>query len=251
MGMAQHKAGPGMFTASRRCSRLEPATITDRRYPLLFQQGETAFGVPIADGQHPHDFIMELAALYDLKLGDEELLTLYFAPVGDPAIGPTAYPHRASASEDPVGALGHHQEDSTHIAADVLPLGLLMASRGSKPRDFMDANRTNFAGISIRARSIRGRCVLRFSRGKTGAAQYSYARITSPEGLFPAENQERMTASIMYNRPLSDGNWSNTSSGATHSLQDHSIFNSYLLESLVRFRTRNEPGRASRMPPLQ
>ena len=69
----------------------------DRRYPLLFQQGETAFGVPIADGQHPHDFFMELAALYDLKLGEKALLSFYFAPVGDPAIGPTAYPHRASA----------------------------------------------------------------------------------------------------------------------------------------------------------
>ena len=48
---------------------LEPATVTQRFYPLLFQQGETAFGRPINDGQHPHDFIMELAALYDLRLG--------------------------------------------------------------------------------------------------------------------------------------------------------------------------------------
>ena len=50
---------------------LEPATVTGRRYPLLFQQGETAYGVPIADGQHPHDFFMELAAIYDWKLGEK------------------------------------------------------------------------------------------------------------------------------------------------------------------------------------
>jgi hypothetical protein len=31
------------------------------------------------------------------------LLSFYFAPVGDPAIGPAAYPHRASAAEKPVG----------------------------------------------------------------------------------------------------------------------------------------------------
>ena len=122
MGMAQHKAGPGVLTI-RSMLTLEPATITERRYPLLFQQGETAFGVPIADGQHPHDFIMELGALYDIKFGERGLLTLYFAPVGDPAIGPTAYPHRESAAENPVGALGHHQEDSTHIAADVATVG--------------------------------------------------------------------------------------------------------------------------------
>ena len=57
MGMAQHKLGAGVFTI-RNMLTLEPATITDRRYPLLFQQGETAYGVPIADGQYPHDFVM-------------------------------------------------------------------------------------------------------------------------------------------------------------------------------------------------
>jgi hypothetical protein len=28
---------------------LEPATVTDRRYPELFQTGETAYGVPLVD----------------------------------------------------------------------------------------------------------------------------------------------------------------------------------------------------------
>jgi hypothetical protein len=103
---------------------LEPATVTDRRYPLLSQQVETAYGAPIADGQHPRDFFMEPAALYDLPVGEHNLLTFYVAPEGDPAIGPTAYPHRASASENPVGTLGHHQEDSTHIANDVVTVGI-------------------------------------------------------------------------------------------------------------------------------
>ena len=100
MPMAQHKAGPGVFTARVMLS-LEPATVSKERYPMLFQQGETAYGVPIADGQHPHNFFMELAALYDLKLGERSLLSFYAAPVGAPAIGPTAYPHRASAFEEP------------------------------------------------------------------------------------------------------------------------------------------------------
>ena len=62
MPMAQHSLGTGQLTV-RAMFSLEPATVTDRRYPLLFQQGETAYGAPIADGQHPHDFFMELAAL--------------------------------------------------------------------------------------------------------------------------------------------------------------------------------------------
>jgi len=49
-----------------------------------------------------------------------------------------------------------------------------------------------------------------------------------------------MTASVMYNRPLQNGNWANTLLwGRTRSLEDNSIFNSYLFESTVRFHTRN------------
>lgn len=239
MGMTQHNCGPGVFTI-RNMLTLEPATITDRRYPLLFQQGETAYGVPIADGQHPHDFVMELAVLYDLKLGDNGLLSFYVAPVGDPAIGPTAYPHRASAAEDPVASLGHHQEDSTHVAADVITAGLtyhiirIEASgfHGREPDEFRwDIDQGKIDSWSTR---------LTFQPGKNWSGQYSYGRITSPEALFPAENQERMTASAMYNCPLQEGNWSSTFVwGRTRSLQDDAIFNSYLFESTLRFLTRN------------
>ena len=239
MGMAQREAGPGVFT-TRLMLSLEPATVTDRRYPLLFQQGETAFGVPIADGQHPHDFFMELAALYDLKLGEKAMLSFYFAPTGDPAIGPTAYPHRASAFENPVGTLGHHQEDSTHIADDVVTVGLTYrivriegsGFHGREPDEF----RWNIDQGKIDSWSTR----LTMQPGENWSGQYSYGRITSPESLFPTENQERMTASIIYNRPFQDGNWANTLLwGRTRSLEDNSIFNSYLFESTVRFHNRN------------
>jgi hypothetical protein len=244
MGMAQHKAGPGTFTVRAMLS-LEPATVTGRRYPLLFQQGETAFGVPIVDGQHPHDFVMELAVLYDLKLGEKSLLSFYFAPMGDPAIGPTAYPHRASAIEDPVGTLGHHQQDSTHIADDVVTVGFthrtvrLEASgfHGREPDEF----RWDIDSGKIDSWSTR----LTIQPGKNWSGQYSYGRLTSPEGLFPGEDQERMTASVMYNQPLADGklgdgNWASTVLwGRTRSLQDNSVFNSYLFESTLRFLTRN------------
>jgi hypothetical protein len=239
MGMAQRDLGPGKFTV-RAMLTLEPATITGERYPLLFQQGETAYGVPIADGQHPHNFVMELAALYDAKLGSNGLLSFYAAPVGDPALGPTAYPHRASAAEDPIAALGHHQEDSTHIAADVITVGLtygiarIEASgfHGREPgEDRWEINQGKVDSWSTR---------LTIQPGKNWSGQYSYGRIKSPESLFPTEDQERMTASVMYNRPLHAGNWTSTLVwGRTRSLQDDSIFDSYLVESTVRFRTRN------------
>jgi hypothetical protein len=219
---------------------LEPGTVSDRRYPLLFQQGETAFSVPIVDGQHPHDFIMELAALYDLKLGERSLLSFYFAPMGDPALGPTAYPHRASASENPIAALGHHQEDSTHIADDVATVGVThgivraeaSGFHGREPDEF----RWDIDSGKIDSWSTR----LTVQPGRNWSGQYSYGRIKSPEALFPDEDQARMTASIMYNRPLNSGNWASTILwGRTRSLTDNSIFNSYLAESTLRFKSKN------------
>src|SRR5262249_34943649 len=105
----------------------EPATITKRRYPLLFQTGETAYGLSIIDGQHPHDLFMELAGRYDVTAGEGIHLFVYGGPVGEAALGPTPFPHRASASENPLAPLGHHQQDSTHIATNVISVG---AARG-------------------------------------------------------------------------------------------------------------------------
>jgi hypothetical protein len=240
MPMAQRAWGPGQLTLRTMLS-LEPATVTGRQYPLLFQQGETAYGNPIADGQHPHDFVMEFGALYDLHLGGRILLSFYVAPVGDPAIGPTAYPHRESAIESPVGTLGHHQEDSTHISDDVVTVGvtngwLRLEGSGFHGRE-PNEHRWQVQQGSIDSWSTR----LTVQPGKNWSAQYSYGRLHSPEALFPTSDQERMTASVMYNRPSSNnGNWATTLVwGRTLDLPDNHIENSYLLESTLRFRSRN------------
>ena len=255
MPMAMREFGPngrfGQLTLRTMLS-LEPATISGRQFPQLFQQGETAFAKPIVDGQHPHDFVMELAALYDLRLGHHALLSLYAAPVGDPAIGPTAYPHRLSASENPLAALGHHQQDSTHIAFNVLTAGVtwhtlrLEASgfHGGEPSEDRWHFQPSSNGLAVDSFSAR----LTVSPTPNWTSQYSIAHITSPEALYPGEDQQRQTASIMYNRPfgstsadgVSTGNWSSTLIwGRTLSLTDHSKENSYLLESLLKFHARN------------
>jgi hypothetical protein len=124
MASAEHRAGAkGAFALDLMLS-LEPATVTDRRYPLLFQTGETAYGKPLVDAQHPHNFVMSLGFKYARTLTQNTTLELYFAPVGDPALGPVAYPHRASAMEIPQATLSHHWQDSTHIADDVITAGL-------------------------------------------------------------------------------------------------------------------------------
>jgi hypothetical protein len=202
MPMARHALGSRGQITFRTMLSLEPATISNRNYPLLFQQGETAYDAPIVDGQHPHNFFMEVAALYDLKLSPNALLSFYFAPVGDPAIGPTAYPHRLSASEDPIAALGHHQMDSTHIAFSVLTGGFtyrwarleLSGFHGAEPTE----DRWHFApspnGHAIDSVSTR----LTVSPAADWSGQYSIAHIVSPEALYPGEDQQRQTASVMY-----------------------------------------------------
>lgn len=239
MPMAEHPMGRGRLTL-RSMFSLEPATVTGERYPLLFQQGETAYGLPIADGQHPHNFVMELAALYDLPFGERRLLSLYIAPEGDPALGPTAFPHRASASENPVGALGHHQEDSTHIASDVITAGFAqgivrLEGSGFHGRE-PDEHRWNINQGKIDSWSAR----LTLQPRPNWSGQFSYGRIASPEALSPGEDQTRTTASIMYNRPFSHGNWASTAVwGRTRSIPDSSKENSYLFESTVRFWNAN------------
>src|SRR5207253_5756501 len=80
MPMAQRKLGRGTLTL-RTMFSLEPGTVTGERYPELFQQGETAYGKPIVDGQHPHDFLMEVAAIYDYRVSEHTLLSVYAAPI--------------------------------------------------------------------------------------------------------------------------------------------------------------------------
>jgi hypothetical protein len=239
MPMAQRQIGRGQLTLRTMLS-LEPATVTSRYYPLPFQQGETAFGKPINDGQHPHDFVMELAALYDLRLGANGLLSFYAAPVGDPAIGPSAYAHRASASEDPVASLGHHLQDSTHIANDVVTGGLtykqvrIEASgfHGREPDEF----RWNIDSGAIDSWSTR----LTVQPGQNWSAQYSFAHLTSPEDLHANEDVQRMTASVMYNRPLVRGSWASTLLwGRNRVIQTGQVFNGYLAESTYQFAERN------------
>jgi hypothetical protein len=239
MPMAQRQVGPGTLTVRTMLS-FEPWTVTNRYYPELFQQGETAFGKPIVDGQHPHDFIMELAALYDLKVGERGLLSFYFAPMGDPAMGPTAYPHRASASEDPIAPLGHHLEDSTHIADDVITTGFtykiarIEASgfHGREPDEF----RWDIDSGKIDSWSIRGTV----NPAQNWSAQYSFAHLTSPEALHPEEDLQRMTASVMYNRSVPRGNWATTLVwGRNRSLDTGLVWNGYLAESTLRFIERN------------
>ncbi|MGH7679283.1 MAG: hypothetical protein ACRENU_12500, partial [Gemmatimonadaceae bacterium] len=84
---------------------LDPATIDKCGYPLLLQSGESCDGQPLVDRQHAHDFLMEVAALYERPIASNLAFLVYAAPSGEPALGPVAFMHRPSAMDEPQAPL--------------------------------------------------------------------------------------------------------------------------------------------------
>ena len=201
---AIHKLGRGSIMLRSMLS-LEPATITDRRYPLLFQTGETAYGLPIVDGQHPHNLLMEVSIQYAHPLGEQAMWDVYYAPVGDPALGPVAYPHRASAAEIPQATLGHHWEDSTHIAYNVLTSGFTYGKLRLEASGFYGRepgeNRWTLDPGPMDSWSAR----VTVFPAKNWVAQVSTGRLHNPEALQPGD-VVRTTSSVEYTRPAGCGN---------------------------------------------
>ena len=164
---------------------------------------------------------------------------IYAAPVGDPALGPVAYPHRASAMELPQATLSHHWQDSTHISDDVVTLGISRGKIKVEASGFHGAepgeNRWIIQQGAIDSWSAR----LWYFPAKNWAAQISGGRITHPEALEPGD-QIRLTGSLHYTRPMQGSAWSssfvwgrNHDTGTLHNL------NSYLAESVLPVGSRN------------
>ena len=63
---------------------------------------------------------MQLAAVWRMPIGTQTGFTLAGGPSAEPALGPVAFMHRASAMENPMSPLAHHTLDSTHIAFGVV-----------------------------------------------------------------------------------------------------------------------------------
>ena len=119
MGMFGRKTGASNLTINTMLS-LDPLTVGKQGYRELFQVGETFEGKPLIDYQHPHDFFMQLAAVWRQPIGTKTGFTLAGGPSAEPALGPVAFMHRASARENPMSPLSHHTFDSTHIAFGVV-----------------------------------------------------------------------------------------------------------------------------------
>lgn len=180
MAMAQHPLWGGDLSLRTMLS-LEPATVAGAGYAQLLQTGEFYNGVHLHDHQHPHDLFMEVALDYRRPLTDWLGFELYGGPSGEPALGPVAFMHRASAEEDPFPPLAHHWQDSTHVTFGVATAGLytdklkLEASwfNGREPdQNRWDFDLRAFDSFSVRLWAIPEEHV---------ALQVSYGYLASPE----------------------------------------------------------------------
>jgi hypothetical protein len=236
MGMADRPLGGGHLMLRSMLS-LEPLTV-GKKYPELFQTGETIGGRPIVDAQHPHDLFMELAAEYARPLTAKTTAFIYAAPVGDPALGPVAYPHRASASELPQATLSHHVQDSTHIAASVLTVGAQSGAFGYAFSGFHgrepDENRWDIETGRIDSWSAR----VTFDPNPHWTAQISTGRLTSPEAREPGDVQ-RSTASVSYSTALRAGQLDSSVIFGHNQRSEGRAVSSWLAESVLQFGALN------------
>ena len=208
MLMAEPNAGKGRLML-RGMFSAEPWTTPSGGFPELFQTGETYKGRSIIDAQHTHDPFMELAAAYTLPLTENVSINLYGGAIAEPALGPGAFMHRPSPSENPSAPLGHHWMDSTHIAHGVFTAGVAAGRfkveswifRGAEP----DENRKTIDFSKLHSYSGR----LWFTPTREWTMQVSYGYLTNPEALEPGI-LKRWTASIHHNRAWGDGNWANS-----------------------------------------
>lgn len=249
MGMAQRPVGNAGTLGFRAMLSPDPF-MGANGYPLLFATGETANGrTPLMDRQHPHDLFMELSGSYSHMLSERDSMFLYFGLPGEPALGPPAFMHRVSGMDIPEAPITHHWLDSTHISYGVLTAGVILDNieaevsgfRGREP----DQHRYNIEHPALDSVSTR----LTWNPTPDLSGQVSWGYLKSPEQLEPNVNENRVTASLTYNKPLGEGNnWATTFAWGRKILHPGHTLDGFLLESAVVFQdTHTLFGRAERV----
>ena len=213
MLMARRPAGAGRVGVRAMLSA-EPLTIPGCGYLNQLATGETCEGDTIHDRQHPHDLFMELAGDYDRPIRGSLRWQVYAGLAGEPALGPAAFPHRLSASPNPIAPISHHWLDATHITFGLVTTGLydrrwkaeVSVFNGREP----DEGRADLDLGPLDSVSAR----VSFLPTDTLAFQVSAGHLNEAEAGFPPEpptDVNRATASVTYHRPLRQGGiWATT-----------------------------------------
>ncbi|MEI9932515.1 MAG: hypothetical protein WDM89_18750 [Rhizomicrobium sp.] len=202
-------------------------------YPLLLATGETANGTtPLVDRQHPHDLFMELSSSFSHRFTNTDSGFLYLGYPGEPALGPTAFMHRASAMDIPEAPITHHWLDSTHITFGVVTAGFVHDDVKLEVSQFTgrepDQNRFDFDPIKLDSTAVR----VSWNPDANWSLQTSWGFLKSPEQLEPTIDENRITASATYIKPLGeDSSLATTLAWGEKLLSDSTNLNGVLLET--------------------
>ena len=235
MGMAQRKVGQRGLFQIRAMLSLDPLTVGNGGYPLLFQTGESYKGQPLIDKQHPHDLVSELSVSYSHAFSKDIDLYGYVGYPGEPALGPPAFMHRISSFNNPDAPLSHHWQDASHILFGVGTVGFRYkwakiegsAFKGREP----DENRYNFDKPKFDSYSYR----LSINPSPSLALQFSQGLLTNPEEAHPGENVTRTTASVLHSKGLGPGSYVTSAFvWGRNSHHDGEGENSFLAESSLQ-----------------
>ena len=230
MGMLNRSQGRHQIGFNAMLS-LDPATVGRSGYGEIFQVGETLDGKPLVDRQHPHDFLMQLAATWRVAFG-ATALTIAGGPSGEPTLGPVAFMHRPSAAGLLFAPLGHHTFDSTHISFGVITASVARGRwtiegsifNGREPdedRWDLDLGRLDSAAGRVW-----------FRPAAEWEVQVSSGLLRDPEPLAPGDAR-RTTTSLAWFRPRPDGLHAVTAGygvTAAHDEQRHGGFGEWTIE---------------------
>jgi hypothetical protein len=221
---------------------LEALTLGTCGYPDLLATGELCHGASLHDRQHPHDLFMELSGAYSRPISDALAFEVYVGFAGEPALGPTAFPHRPSAMPSPIAPITHHWMDSTHISFGVLTFGMFgrwwkaeaSIFNGREPDEY----RYDFDLAPLD--SYAGR--VWFLPDEHWAVQASAGHLREAEqvpGGLPRADVDRATASATFDEALGGtGNWGVTAGWGRNSGQGRAS-NAFLVESALDIAERD------------
>ena len=179
--MASRGTSHGQFTFTSMLS-LDPATVGKDGYREIFQVGEALNGRPLIDRQHPHDFFMQLAAIW--RAACQQLHGIHDRRWPGGRAGP-----RPGGIHAP--GVRRRQSDgaaqSSHVRLDAHVLWRRDRGRRSRPvacrrrRSSTAASRTRTGGISISAGSTPCRAGSGFEPNAEWELQASTGHLVDPE----------------------------------------------------------------------
>jgi hypothetical protein len=203
MATGSHQLGPGSFSATAMVSA-EPLTSPGKGYSEIFQVGESYEGLQITDHQHPHDLFMQLSAGWSVPFGSRTRLTLAGGPVGEPALGPVPFMHRASSAENPTAPIAHHIFDSTHIASSVI-LGRIDYGKASLEGSVFHGRESDDVRYDLDFGAVDSWALRAWLRPTPSwDIQVSHGFLEEPEALEPGD-QRRTSASASWSRHRATG----------------------------------------------